>query len=212
MITVVVTSCERPEKLKKTIDSFLKYNTHPIEKYIIIEDSGDQSMVEKISQIMPENSQIIFNVTNIGQIKSIDKAYSYVETEYIFHCENDWEFYYWGFMEKSLEILEHNKDILQVWLRDHNDTNTHPIEPQIYKSGNTKFQLMAIGALGGAWDGFSWNPGLRRLSDYKLIAPFSQYIQEGDFNALTECRIGQQYRQWNFRAAILMQGYVKHQQ
>lgn len=210
MITLVITSCGRPEKLKRTIDSFMKFNTYPIEKCIIIDDSGNAEAQKKIITLLPENTLYINHNENKGQVQSIDEAYSHVETDFIFHCEDDWEFYYWGFIEKSLEVLEYNNDILQVWLRDHNDTNNHTIEPQIYKSGNTKFQLMSKGALGGNWDGFSWNPGLRRLSDYKLIAPFSQFIEEGDFNALTECRIGQQYRKWDFRAAILMQGFVKH--
>ena len=44
------------------------------------------SMITKIEK------KIIYNDVNIGQCKSIDKAYELVDTEYIFHCEDDWEF------------------------------------------------------------------------------------------------------------------------
>ena len=39
-ITVVITSCNRPDLLERTFNSFIKTNTYQIKKYIIIEDSG----------------------------------------------------------------------------------------------------------------------------------------------------------------------------
>ena len=35
-----------------------------------------------------------------GQIPAIDAAYAHVDTEFIFHCEDDWEFTSAGFVEK----------------------------------------------------------------------------------------------------------------
>ena len=42
---------------------------------------------------------LIFNENRQGQIKSVDYAYSMVETPYIFHLEDDWEFYESYFIE-----------------------------------------------------------------------------------------------------------------
>lgn len=214
MITVVITSNGRPEKLKKTIDTFMEFNTYPIHEYIIIEDSGDldkQVEIDKIIDKLDAEVTYVMHSHNLGQIQSIDEGYELVKTQYLFHLEDDWLFYRSGFMEKSLKILENNKEIMQVWFREAGDTNTHPVEPEVYHSEGVDYRLMGLYALGGSWHGFSWNPGLRRLADYKLVAPFSQYIQPGDFNALTECRIGQVYfENWGFRAAILTEGYVKH--
>ena len=209
MITLVIISCGRFNLLKRTIDSFNKFNTLPVKEVIIIEDSGNLSISKQIQETWPAY-HLITNLKNIGEIASIDTAYSEVETPYIFHCEDDWEFYRAGFMEQSLTILEHDPKMLQVWLREHYDTNTHPIDPDIHSIDGVMYQLMSINALGGAWHGFTWNPGLRRLTDYKLVAPFAQTIAEGDFNALTECHIGQKYFELGFRAAILMGGYVRH--
>jgi hypothetical protein len=209
MITLVIISCGRFNLLKRTIDSFNKFNTLPVKEVIIIEDSGDLSISKQIQSEWPEY-HLITNLKNIGEIASIDTAYSEVKTPYIFHCEDDWEFYKPGFMEQSLTILENNSKILQVWLREHYDTNTHPIEPEIYTVKDVKYQLLATHAVGGYWHGFTWNPGLRRLADYKLVAPFSQTINEGDYNALTECHVGIKYFEMGFRAAILMEGYAKH--
>ena len=57
------------------------------------------------------------NETRIGQIKSIDKAYKEVKTEYVFHCEDDWEFLREGFIEKSMEMLKEDPKIAVVGLR-----------------------------------------------------------------------------------------------
>ena len=209
MITVVMTSCGRLNLLKRTMDSFLKFNTYPINEFVIIEDSCKLDVINEIKRLYPFTS-VVINEKNIGQVASIDKGYSFVKTPYIFHLEDDWEFYREGFIEKSLAILEHDKKIMQVWLRELYDTNTHPIEPEIYTLLNIKYRYVQINALGGNWHGFTWNPGLRRLSDYKLVAPFSSIREDGDFNALTECHIGQKFFELGFRAVILEQGYIKH--
>jgi hypothetical protein len=111
-VTVVLTSCNRPELLEKTLISFIKYNTYRnIKETIIIDDSGiygcnnivlNKPYLNPYLKIL--NIKSIYNKTNIGQIQSIDKAYSYVKTKYIFHCEEDWEFLQTGFIEKSLKI------------------------------------------------------------------------------------------------------------
>ena len=92
-ITFVLTSCGRYDLLRYTLKSFLQYNTHyPIEKYIIIEDGAYNNELGQVMNEYPWMEWIV-NGKRIGQIKSIDRAYSLVKTEYIFHCEDDWEFY-----------------------------------------------------------------------------------------------------------------------
>ena len=39
-------------------------------------------------------------------LASIDRAYSKVKTEWVFHCEDDWEFFSGGFIEQSFTLLE----------------------------------------------------------------------------------------------------------
>ena len=53
---------------------------------------------------------MIINEKRLGQMKSIDKAYSEVDTEYIFHCEDDWKFFKNGFIEKSMKLLEEDEE------------------------------------------------------------------------------------------------------
>ena len=95
-ITFVLTSCNRFDLLEETLKSFIKYNDYPINKYIFIEDSHKISELEAVVNKFPSIKQkalLLNNDPKLGQMASIDKAYSHVETNYIFHCEEDWEFY-----------------------------------------------------------------------------------------------------------------------
>jgi len=205
MITVVITSCNRIDLLKITVESFLKYNTYPITEFIIVDDSGNADVHDQIRGLYSDWT-LILEPQHQGQIQSIDAAYALVRTPYIFHCEDDWEFFNPGFMEESLAILEQDKRVQLAWILH----PEFPVEPQLFKAGDVEYHLLGNDD-SNAWHGFTWNPSLRRLSDYKLVAPYSSFIEEGDFNALTECRIGHRlYEEFGFKAAILNGSYCKH--
>ena len=215
MITAVITSCGRLDLLKKTIHSFNRYNTFHISHMIVIDDSGDklehwkmQVYLDRIDFSNIYKVKFIANEENIGQVRSIDKAYSEVTTPYIFHCEEDWEFYKHGFLEKSLEVLKADEKIITVWLRELTDTNTHPYDPTVYTANQVQYHLLSLN-FQNIWHGFTWNPGLRRKSDYDLIKPFIQY-GEGQEAAIAECHVGQEYKNLGFRGAILTEGAVRH--
>jgi len=54
----------------------------------------------------------------------------------------------------------------------------------------------------GIWHGFTFNPGLRRLSDYLLVKPYESIGWE------TELSI--KYKELGYRAAILKDKHVEH--
>ena len=209
-VSVVLTSCGRPHLLEPTINSFNKYNTYPIEEFIIIDDSGDLPTQGFIKSQYPKYTHI-FNSTRIGQIKSIDKAYSQVKTPYIFHLEDDWEFYEKGFIEKSLVLLKDDPTIINVWLRERNDTNGHEILPTQYECNKIFYYLLSTNWREG-WGGFSFNPGLRRLSDYKKVQPFENFIPTPSPSKFytPELELSKHYKKLGYKAAILSKGCVKH--
>jgi hypothetical protein len=106
LVTVVITSCGRWDLLEKTLYSFTACNTYPIDRYILIEDSGKAEMKDKIMEKYPF-IDVVLNEVPIGQIASIDTAYQMVTTPYIFHLEDDWHFHTEGdFIKESIDILE----------------------------------------------------------------------------------------------------------
>lgn len=203
MITFCLISCERPDLLERTLDSFFKFNTARIAKYVISEDSSKRmfELEEKFPQI-----QFHYNTTGkrYGMMRNLQKAYSFAETKYIFSCEEDWEFYREGFIEKSFTILENRRNVLQVWLRELNDTNGHPIDKELYEVNGVGFYYTGINYM-DCFHGYSTNPGLRRKMD---VANFGKII--GDCKNNGEDLVSKYYFDKGFRSVILPEGYVKH--
>jgi hypothetical protein len=224
-ITFILTSCGRMDLLEQTLDSFFKYNKYPIKRYLITEDSADPKVFEECERLNKEKYggilEFIFNYEKLGQSKSIDKAYSTVETEYIFHCEEDWEFYREGFIEGSIKILETQPKVIQAWIRPKSDKIFNNIEEKVYNLPlgiSVRRVLPASFIVKGAnedgtdmiikdYMGFSWNPGVKRLKDWKeLPSGYSGFEREH--------LVDQYYRDNGFMVVSLSKndndGYVKH--
>ena len=200
-VTVVLTSCNRVELLDKTIESFHKHNTYPIEEFIIIEDSTDIKAIKHIKNNYSDYT-LIFNEENLGTFKSIDKAYSQVNTPYIFHLEDDWKFVKEGFIEDSMKILEHNSKVINVWIRSLTDTMEHPFSKEKHFTEDIGYYIMDTDY--GGYTGFSTNPGLRRLVDHNRIGGL------GKFGSRAEILAGQEYLKLGFYAVILEHKYIEH--
>jgi len=205
-VTVVFTSCGRFGFLNETIKSFIKFNDYPIEKFIVI-DNGMLPNTYNIIEDMFENTdnvEIIVNEENIGQVGSIDKAYSLINTEYIFHCEDDWEFLDSGFVGLSVDVLNNNLNVGNVIVRvrfDGEKGSMHPITGHFTTPNNTIYHEYVQNVF-NTWHGFSWNPGLRRLSDYNKMKPYKRYGNEQGMN--------KKMKEMGFKAVCLEKQYCKH--
>tara|TARA_R100000329_G_scaffold105789_1_gene86798 strand:+ start:100 stop:759 length:660 start_codon:yes stop_codon:yes gene_type:complete len=201
-VTVVITCCGRLGLLRKTLESFKKYNTYPIEEFIIIDDTGDKKVHRKfLDEYLHKvnNTTIVLNQENIGQSKSIDKAYALVKTPYIFHLEEDWEFKKANFIQDSFKILDSDPKICTVWLRGLRNTNGHTWHEKELDIDGLKHYKLRVHK--GTFSGFTWNPGLRRTEDYRLLPVF------GD---VTEETASSWYGNLGFHAMIMKDTYVRH--
>ncbi len=199
-VSLVITSCGRFDLLKRTLDSFFEKNSYPIKKIIITEDSTEGEKLKKlISRYENHNICLIINEERLGQLKSIDKAYEEVETEYIFHCEDDWEFLKEGFIEKSMEILEENPKILMVGLRDREDYGEDFFLEEDYVSqrGERFYEVKD--------EIFTYNPGLRRKSDSDLFG-----LHEKLENTMYEDELSDFYKEKGYRTVFFKEKYVEH--
>jgi hypothetical protein len=120
MISVVMTSFNRFDLLKRTIEGIHKFVNYPIQEFFIIEDSGSREIAGKLIQYISSIGsynypfRLIFNETNLGAYESIDKVYDMVKTTYVLHVEDDWEFTKGGFIEPALKVLKSDASIMQV--------------------------------------------------------------------------------------------------
>ena len=203
-VTLVITSCGRFDLLKRTLDSFFEKNTYPIKKIIITEDSTEGKKLENlISQYENEKNKhnfcLIINETREGQLKSIDKAYNEVDTEYIFHCEDDWIFLKKGFIEKSLKLLKEDRRLLTVGLRSRKDFKESFFRKEEYisKDGEKFYEVKD--------EIFTYNPGLRRKSDNDLFGSHEKLKDK-----LYEMELSKFYKDRNYRTIYFKEKYVEH--
>lgn len=188
-VTFILTSCGRVDLLQQTIESFEKHNTYPIKRAIITEDSCDVDVYAKVKDLFGDRYEIWCNEEKKGQIKSIVDAYATIDTPYIFHCEDDWEFLRPGFIEESIAILEHDPKILQALLETIEDANlaTDSVElfrlKERHEIDGAKFQSFSV-ADGWEWGYFSFKPSLKRKADYDLIDGYARFTNELDISCL----------------------------
>ena len=184
-VTLVITSCGRFDLLEETLDSFFECNTYPIKKIIITEDSTEGKKLERlISKYDGKNQdfRLIVNETRLGQLKSIDKAYREIDTEYIFHCEDDWKFLKSGFIEKSKE------DFKEDFFYD---------KDYVSKKGEHYYNVKG--------EIFTYNPALRRKKDMDLFG-----LHEKLENQRYEEVLSNFYKERGFKAVFFKEPYVTH--
>lgn len=203
-ITLVITSCGRFDLLRLTLESFDQFNTAPIREVFITEDSGEAAVHAAIPEHWKPYCTVFVNRPKLGQLASIDLAYGHVKTAYIFHCEDDWEFYRPGFVEDSLAILQERPALVQVWLRNFvYDLKVH--SPYVRRGerevieGVPCYPVLSDKA---DWQSFSLNPGLRRLDDYHLCAPFAAHAGEKS--------LSRRYAELDFTAVMLEGDAILH--
>jgi GT2 family glycosyltransferase len=217
-VALVVTSCGRRDLLNQTLQSFKRHNTYQIAELVLIEDGMLDHEATDFSLLLGLSSEqvtIIKNEVNIGQIKSIDRAYAIVKSEFIFHCEDDWEFFTPGFIEESMDILSSDPKLICVWLRAHNDTMGHPIEKEKYQTPSGSTYRLIETHFRGIWHGFTFNPGLRRTKDCLTLTPYASMPILHQFRgktSVTESDISIHYFLKGYRAAISERagGFVRH--
>ncbi len=216
-VTVCLTSCGRWDLLEKTISSLVSYwDGKPPAAFYIHDDSGEQNqtLMKELDRFLMRHWQIMADWTfsnRKGQPHAIDMTYMLVQTPYIFHCEDDWEFYNTGFIADSRSVLEAEPKCASVWIRHPNDRNLHTVIAgvKLTKQG-VRYQQMAT-RYKGNWHGMTWNPGLRRLSDYLAMGKFSDMCEwRNNDQIYSEIQFNKKYYEAGYVGMSLCRGFVKH--
>jgi hypothetical protein len=208
-VSFVITTCNRLDLLEQTLSSFFELCKFPFKEYIMTDDSGNDNVYRQLVERWGSKFKIIQNNPKLGLSKSIDRLWNSVTSEYIFHCEDDWKFdSNPNLIEDSLSILQEHDYVHQVQVRHMYDT-PHKPEEQLYSTLNfTNFRKLPWWR--NEWTGYSWNPGLRRKSDY--VSMFPNGVQE--FSDEIDC--SKHSMNFNYLAVLLENtscyhiGYDRH--
>jgi hypothetical protein len=202
-VTLIVTSCGRFDLLVHTIGSFFSVNDYPIHEVYLNEDSGKMPPTLELSLKFPglQNVFILLS-TKEGQAKALDTMLSHVKTEFYFSLEDDWEFF-WNrnFISDSIKIMTSDPSVNHVWIREPKD-HRHPLK-SVTEINGVKVQEVTKNYR-GSWGGFSHNPGLKRLSDYKRIFP-NGFAEYGD-----EIICNNRANEFNYKSVSLVESACRH--
>jgi len=197
-MSFVLTSCGRTKLLDRTLNSFFKYNDYNIKDFFLVEDSVNNLVYENVKKKWKDKIKIFCNKKKLGQIKSIVDIYKKIRTPYVFHCEDDWIYTRKKFIEDSLEILETDSKIIQVWLESKRSASRLDIfeyGPLEYTKKNKIGFRKVTCKDGWEWGYFSFRPGVKRMSDYNLIGGYGKFKNELD--------IGVKYKKLGFYTVII---------
>ena len=217
--TVALTSCGRFDLLERTLDSLLPRLDGPISKIIIIEDSGNMDVVDVIrpfarglneegylasGSYLGDGIGVLLNKTPIGQILSIDRLYSHIDTKWIFHCEDDWEFYGNNFIEKSFVLLKRFEKVSMVGIRDLNEYNKYRFSTQNFEHSGVCYKTFNE-SYSYEYMGISFNPGLRRMRDYQLTGSYADIGVDS-----SERRVSNLYSRLGYSYIVLCDSATRH--
>lgn len=201
-VTLFVTACKRPDLLQTTLNTFVKYNTYPIEEVIIMEDSGLEGIDDFAHSIFSCPVRILYTKQNRGVMRSIENGLQYIRTPYVFQSEDDWEFYDYGFIEKSLEILKKDSQMTVVQLRSYKELSHYNI-PMVRKDN-----YFTCGTPERNVGNFTNNPGLRTTENIRMFAPYTSET----IPTLCEGGLSTAFRTLGMTSALTdnENGYVTH--
>ena len=159
-ITVIFQTSGRSKILASTLASFFKFNTYPLKRVVAIHDGKTYDELDKLIKDYPNITWIITNI-NVGQIAALDQIYKYIDTDYYFHSEEDWEYLKSGFIEYGIQAHEFDPKL----------NGMHMSHGNIYSSN-----LFMAGPLriitelqAKRYSGLSFNPTVRRMKEYRLL-------------------------------------------
>ena len=217
--TVAITSCGRFNLLQRTLDSLFPRLEGPIAKVIIVEDSGNSEVIDVVhpfckklqedgylssGKFFGEGIEVIINKPPLGLLNSIDRLYSKIETGWIFHCEDDWEFYGEGFIEKSFVLMKAFSNVSTVIMRD--TSEVHFLSTAFEQSG-IRFKKINPGDYfrAGVCNGITFNPGLRRMSDYRIVGSYADITVRS-----SEWEVAQIYQRLGYEYIAFYDPSVRH--
>ncbi len=202
-VTFVLTSCGRMDLLDETLESFFTHNTYPIERHLLVEDSADPDCWTHLEKTWGGRVTPRLNREKKGQIRSIVETYELVDTPYVFHCEDDWLFTRPGFIEETKPHLEWDQRLIQTWMIAEKAANAEGIFTWEKVPGPFQDAIRrAVCRDSLDWGHFSFNPGLKRMSDYRKIGGYGRFTNELDISVT--------YRELGYYCAILNEPAVRH--
>ncbi len=203
--TVAITSCGRFDLLQRTLTSLFPNLIGPIAKLVIIDDSGDRSIENVVDRFVSRGIQIDLTVNkkSIGQIRSLDHIYSKMETEYVFACEDDWEFISGGFIAKTFDVIHAYDSCSKCMITGLSKVSKQYAGEITTPNGESCYVGSSITS--SPYTGFLFAPGLTRMREYRIVGPYADLGVKSSEGVVSKTHLDLGYR-----LVWLKKRYVRH--
>jgi hypothetical protein len=208
--SLLVTSCDRFDLLKQTLDSFIGCQCGGVKprECIIVDDSAEPMPGWLSDNIHFYSSNLgtvrwVSNGGRRGQIYTADRLWSLCTNDFAFWMEDDWTFNQGHWMQDSFDILEQHPKVITVSLRG--DTGWH----QLIDLPPFPFKIAMPGWRGG-WGGWTFNCGVRRKSDYLKLGSYGRHVSYGTGGLFGEKELSKKLLAEGFRIADLNRPIAVH--
>ena len=197
-VTVTITSCGRLDLLEKTLAAWRAY--HSGGRYLVSEDSGDETVIAKVREMMPE-ATVLTGAGRTGLMASLDRLYSAVETPYIFNLEDDWVIDAPVDWQTAIKALE-RPGVSQVCVRAFDEIRakwrrkSEPFEVDGHQMAHMDADAHV------EFFGWSPNPGLFKTELYQRFKPFNRVLPD-QMSALIK-------KEAHVTMAFLLPGVARH--
>lgn len=174
-ITHCLTIGGRPDLLRRTLVSLAGLPALPT---LAINDFGDAETSAVLHELCPE-ARLVGPGHHLGHHPAVDAMYAEVETPYVFHNEDDWQFSRTDFLSSALRLLEAEPAISAVCFRATADMPLSDADrAKIVTESIGGIRYERLDALHNQWHGYSFNPHLARKSLWEKVGGFSQFEKE----------------------------------
>jgi len=208
LVTITSTTCKRLDLFKKTINSFLEccldFDKFEIDKWLVMDDNSSQEDQDEMKRLYPFMTFYNKSRAQKGHARSINLMLRHVETPYIFHLEDDWQFYYKdNFFTLLYQVLQEKDEYKQVLLNnmygeipEHeqliggywNRTAENNLNYIVHEytateeektAFNRKWQFKPNCAY---WPHFSFRPGLSKVQLFRDLGEFNEDVWHFEMN------------------------------
>jgi hypothetical protein len=176
-VTLCLTSAGRPDLLRRTLGTLVPGNASSFQDIFIIDDLASEECAQVIRTLCPQ-ARLLLNETRLGHHRSVDRMYRLVQTPFIFHCEDDWQFTPVPFIADCLKGLRAFPDASVVCVRAVDALQGAAlIGAQFAEIDGSQFWLRSMTAR-PVWNGFTFNPCLLRRALWQEHGPYAKYPSE----------------------------------
>lgn len=209
LITITTTTCKRLDLFKKTVNSFiaccLDYDKFEIDKWVVIDDNSSEEDREEMKRLYPFLTFVYKTPAQKGHARSINMMLRHVKTPYLFHLEDDWQFYhkdnYFTYLYQVIqeddsykqvllnnmysEIPEHDAFVGGYWRRTQSEPILNYIEHEYTATQEEQIafnQRWQFKPNCSYWPHFSFRPGLSKMELFKTIGDFNEDVWHFEMN------------------------------